>query len=425
METIFFNGVRFSVEYIKTLLAVVYILDIPVKKNINKMFGISLTGVAVISYWINISDYGIFYWGIIFFTFLIALYKKSNIGFVILSYMVISIADMIFAVVGSYLFHLTIEQLEKEYFFHILLNSISLLLLILYIVLLKGPKKKQLKQGVGAYLPVIILSGISVAIYLTHILLIEEKYWEEYYKGLVISAFIITVIYFGIGYILLKNQARNQYLKIENDMNQRLLQSQNEYYSMMLKKEKETKMFRHDMKGHLICIQMLYEQEKYQELGEYLKQMNDSIKELSPKVATGNVYIDMILADLMEKYQTVAVEWTGKMPDMSISSMDVCTLFYNLMKNAFESADKVEKKTVKVIIKTLGTNLFIGVSNGYEELKRNNNGEFLSTKKEKGHGYGLKNIEKCVKKYKGSYTISTENGVFGTEIILPNVMSEV
>ncbi len=208
------------------------------------------------------------------------------------------------------------------------------------------------------------------------------------------------------------------------DGNQHLIIAQNEYYTMMLKKEKETKMFRHDIKQHITCIQMLCDQRKYDELSEYLIQMNTYIKELSPENATGNMYIDVIVVDLSEKFSDVIMEWIGKVPLLSLASMDLCTLFYNLLKNAFESANKVSEKVVRVVIKKQGTNLIIQVSNHYENLQQGENGDFISTKQEKGHGYGIKNIEKCVKKYDGSYIVNTENNLFRTEIILSNVVTE-
>ena len=207
-------------------------------------------------------------------------------------------------------------------------------------------------------------------------------------------------------------------------MNQRLLKAQKDYYTMMLKKETETKMFRHDMKGHIICMQMLYEQKKYEELGIYLRQMESYTKELSPKVVTGNLYIDIIVADLSEGFPEVVVEWIGKVPPLCMESMDICTLFYNVLKNAIESANKVQEKTVKVFVKNHGRNLLITISNYYESLKQDDNFRYLSTKQEKGHGYGLKNIEKCIKRYEGTHTITTENGIFCTEMILPNVITE-
>lgn len=144
-----------------------------------------------------------------------------------------------------------------------------------------------------------------------------------YKKELFISSIAITSICLLICYMIMKKRVENRYLVMENDMNQRFINAQNNYYIMMMKRETETKMFRHDIKQHIICIQMLYAQKKYYELGEYLKQMEAYAKELYPKISTGNMYIDIILTDLCEKFSNVELEWLGKMPELALSSMDM------------------------------------------------------------------------------------------------------
>lgn len=62
--------------------------------------------------------------------------------------------------------------------------------------------------------------------------------------------------------------------------------------------------------------------------------------------------------------------------------------------------------------------------NGYAEIKKGQKGELVSTKEEKGHGYGVGNIKQCVEKNKGTYRYRTEDGFFVTEIVLPDVVSD-
>lgn len=424
MEIMFSNGVRYSIEFFKLILVVACILDIRVKKSINIIFGVSLIGVIAISHWFDLSEYSIIYGLIAALAFLMTIYERRNIGFVILSYIGISIIDMLFGVVCINIFHLTAKRMQDEFMLVVALNSISLIPIIILSVILKNINRKKQEYRMEKYLPVIILGGLSLSVYLTYVQFVgmENKYF--YKNGLAVSAIVIAVVYSLVCYLLLKNQYKNHYLKIENDMNLRLLNAQNDYYSMMLKKEKETKMFRHDIKEHFMCIQMLYDKKKYDELGKYLNQLKVYTKELSPKNATGNMYIDMILVDLSEQFPDVIIEWVGKVPELSVTYMDICTLFYNLLKNAFEAAHNVLDKSVRIEIKTQDTNLALTVSNCYGVLNLDDNHQYITTKKEEGHGYGLKNIEKCVEKYHGFCLVTTEKGKFCTEIILPNVIVE-
>ncbi len=423
MEMVFSNGVQYSIEFIKLVLVLVGILNMQVKKNINVLFAMSLAVVMGISYWFDMSQCSILYAFIAVIVFFIVLVEKRNIAYVVLAFVAISIIDMMFGMICINAFELNEEQIHSGDIVAISINSISLILILIILFILRKRREEHSIQKMEKIHPIIFLSSIILSVNLTYAQLVSMQDVQlEYRKELIVSAICITMVCFLICYILTRNLSKNQYLSIENDMNQRLIKAQNDYYSLMLKKETETKMFRHDIKQHIRCMQLLYDQKRYDELGKYLGEMYEFTRDLSPEIATGNMYIDMIVADIASDFTDVEMEWIGKVPLLHIESMDICTLFYNLLKNAFESADKVSEKKVRVIVKKQGVNLMIVVSNYYDKLERDENEKYRSTKQEKGHGYGMKNISKCVKKYEGSYIITTDERRFTTEIILSDVI---
>ena len=145
-------------------------------------------------------------------------------------------------------------------------------------------------------------------------------------------------------------------------------------------------------------------------------------KDLSLQMITGNEYVDIILADLSEQFTDIDVRLEGKIPPVKMASMDICSLFYNLLKNAFEAAHRVSDKLVDIKFKTDRLNIIIYVSNSYDVVFQNKDGTFATRKLEKEHGFGLANIKKCVEKYCGFYGVNVENNTFCTEIILPDVV---
>jgi hypothetical protein len=425
MERMFFCGIAYSIEFIKLLLLVNQIFQIKVKKRINGLFAVSLIGLIAVSYWLDLSKASIVYALIAFLVFFLALEKKRNILVVITMYIAVSLLDILISLVCIHLFHLTQQQMQDAFLLIPAMNSISLLLIILLAVMMKKKDKNQMP--LLTCIPVLITGGFVLSFYLSCVQYVGMgKEYRSYRRGLEFGSIAITVVYALVCILLIVYQSRNTCLQMENHMNQRLLEQQNDYYHMLLRKEKETKMFRHDIRQHLTCIHMLCEQQKYEELEQYLAQMELAAKELSPKISVGNSYIDMILADMMERFPDVTVDWKGKVPQLSMDSMDLCTLFYNLLKNAFESAHSVATKSeVHCNVKIQGTNLMVVVSNAYENLKQDRQQNFLTTKSGQGHGYGLKNIEKCVEKYHGSYRVTTENKMFCTEIILPDMAATI
>ena len=103
--------------------------------------------------------------------------------------------------------------------------------------------------------------------------------------------------------------------------------------------------------------------------------------------------------------------------------MDLCTIFSNLLSNAFEAANKTEDKWMDVSVKTLESQLLIMIVNKAIEEPRIHNGEFISSKKEVNHGYGIKNARKCVEENNGSLNIKFENDLFTAEVLFYNILT--
>ena len=84
------------------------------------------------------------------------LYKRRNIGFVILSYVGISIVDMLLGTVCVKLFSLTTQQMQDEFMLVAALNSISLILIIVLSVITCNMKKKRKEQKLEIYYPIML-----------------------------------------------------------------------------------------------------------------------------------------------------------------------------------------------------------------------------------------------------------------------------
>jgi hypothetical protein len=419
----FFCGLEYSIEFIKLWLLVTLIFQIEVKKNIKILSALSLIGVIAAAYFVDLSKVSIVYAVIAFFVFFLSLEKKKNLFAVIALYIGISLVDILISLVFIRIFHLTQQQMQN-YIMLPAINSVSLILIVLIAFILKTKQKKEI-QGLKC-IPILVVGGLVLTLYLSCSQYVEMgKDYSDYKKELTFSSVAITALYTIVCVLLIIYQSRNSYLNMEKEMDQRLLEQQNDYYNMLLRKEEETKMFRHDIRQHMTCIRRLCEQKNYDELQQYLAQMEFAVKELSPKISVGNHYIEMIIADLMDRYPSVTLDWKGKVPPLSMESMDVCTLFYNLLKNAFEAAhDAASPSEVCSSVKIQGTNLMIIVSNAYETIKQDNDRNFLTTKSGQGHGYGLKNITKCVEKYNGSCRITAEDNNFCVEILFPDIVEK-
>lgn len=427
MEQILYNTSSYCIELMKLFVTVVLFFGIKVKSKrqttLYILLGVAV--VAVISIFVNLDKYG-FSFGILeIVNIFFCLKDKKQIGSVAVAYIFISLLDMVTGVVAS-LFRIISYNNTKDFsIIELSLDCVSgIIIAALSFVRIKIIKKSvSLKFSIKQII-MIIIGGCSIGIYLTSVMLfMMDKEYRSYKDIAAIVLSISSIVFIMICFWLMSSQNKNDHLKRENEITQQLLRSQEKYYTMLLKKEEETKRFRHDIRNHLYCMKTLYDNNDFQQLGDYFEKMNIELKELNTGIHTGNNLIDVILNDISSKYTEVKIEWKGLLePNLRIAQMDLCIVFSNLLSNAFEAADNCENKKVDVYIKKLSSNLLINIANTALNEPVIKDNEFVSSKKENGHGYGVKNIKECLKKYSGCMDCRYENGMFITDLVINNVI---
>ena len=208
---------------------------------------------------------------------------------------------------------------------------------------------------------------------------------------------------------------------------------QKSYYDALLEKEADTRKYRHDMINHMICLDEMVKNEKYDEVRTYIRDMCDGLNNIRNKTySVGNDIIDILTnhyVNLVDEETKVSV--TGLMT-CDIDSMKLCTIYSNLLQNAVEELAKCEGERLLDISFTQGEKYIkISISNS---LSEENDEElhtsilstsvlrmksFKSTKKDKGnHGLGLKNVKKTIEDMNGRFEVSKDNGLFRVNVYL-------
>ena len=159
-------------------------------------------------------------------------------------------------------------------------------------------------------------------------------------------------------------------------------------------------------------------------LKDYLLSLNDDLRQVDTVIKTGNIMIDAILNSKLSLIQKKGIEVNAKavVPhSVAISEIDLCNILGNLLDNAMEACLRQmpeQKRFIRVYIGILKKQLYISVSNSMGKQVKRSGGRFL-THKQGMHGFGLIRIDQTVKKYGGYINRKQEEGVFVTEILLP------
>lgn len=184
--------------------------------------------------------------------------------------------------------------------------------------------------------------------------------------------------------------------------------------------------WRHDYHNHMQKIRAHLALGEISEANDYIDQMEHELSAIDFKYKTGNHAIDAILNSkltLAEK-NGLKIKCDVELPEqLSIRSIDLCVLLGNLIDNAIEACEKLEKEEerfLRIYMCIMKQQFYVSVSNATNEVIRRLDKEYI-THKRGNHGHGLRRIDVIVEKYNGYINRQNEPGVFATEIMLPLV----
>ena len=419
----------FVVEFVKLLPMMIFVCGFKLQsaKRII-IFGLGAAALLILSAVFGMEQYVPIYTYISMLLTLFIIRGNNRIIYTLISYLGIGILDMLIATVWLVFNDQSYAQLADDTTKHIIINSVNIATIFVICVVARAffLKQKHIlpKNARRSYLSLIILGEISLFMFVTMFQL-DGGSSDNATKTMAVCLSIGSVVFLLTAIILLINNISKNHFKNISEMNEKLVQSQERYYTMLLQKEEETKKFRHDINNHLNCMRILFNEKKYDELKSYFDKMGASAQKLRPELQIGNELINAILKDVSDKYSNVLVEIIGRMPSvLRLDNMDICTIFYNLFDNAFAAAESSERKSVEISIKLLGENLFFTIKNTISHrIKIVNN--ILTTEKQntRHHGFGSGNAVMCAEKNGGKLTYKCSDTHFEAELILPNIDS--
>lgn len=351
---------------------------------------------------------------------------NNRIIFTVISCFGISILDMLVATLWLVFNNQSYSQLANDTTKHVIINSINIATILTVCLIartLYSRQKHILPQNVRkSYLILIMIGEISLSMFVTAYQL-NDRSGDQLTKIMAVCLVVGSIVFLLTSIILILNHISKNHFERISTINEKLIRSQEQYYTMLLKKEEETKQFRHDINNHLNCMRILFNEKRYNELEKYFDNIGASVKNLRSELQIGNNLISAILKDESDKHPDVSVDIVGRIPPtLRINNMDICTIFYNLFDNAFTAAECSEKKSVEISVKLLGKNLFFTIKNTIShkiEIVDN----ILTTEKhdKRHHGFGSGNAVRCSEKNGGELIYKCSDTHFVAELILPNI----
>lgn len=233
-----------------------------------------------------------------------------------------------------------------------------------------------------------------------------------------IEDILVCVLILFIERLLLKSS----YLHEERVVAEQLLK-QNEIQFKTSKKNMDLiNQKSHDLKHQISALRSMDEGEKNKSMDEIINIIN----KYDSNIRTGNEVLDTILSEKNAYCVSHEIKLSCSINVNEIkclSTLEMYTLFGNILDNAIEATLKIKdksKRTISLKIERVLNFISIQTNNYFEGEINFKNGLVATSKSDKNsHGYGLKSIKYIVESHKGTFQVSKDKDVFILEILLP------
>ncbi len=181
---------------------------------------------------------------------------------------------------------------------------------------------------------------------------------------------------------------------------------------------------RHDMKNHIQIAGMLISAGRSQEGAAYLKEADRNIFSI---FSTGCLPLDseLTMKELEMRHSGIEFEHDlCGLENAPLSDFDLCAVVGNLLDNAIEAISRLpvppEKPVIILHIHRVRDMLYIECSNPCDPAAILREGErFLTSKKERGHGLGIRNIQAIAQNAQGFSSFTASDGAFHASLAIP------
>lgn len=340
---------------------------------------------------------------------------------------ILAVTACVDEVIGIFWFFSTNKVILTE--FEATIESLGTIFIFSLFLLLKNKIKLQDSEKIN--LPEIKKSIIIMCL-IIHLglaatgLLYAQKFISDeriklFYNFVALFSYgciVIIVIY------ILSMKSTNERMERVIETERTLKQMSENYYLALLKREKETRKFRHDMNNHILCLKEYAKREKAPDTLQYIETLQEKLDNIQKKVYfTGNDILDILLNYHLQPLDNKKISVKGVCKNkLKIKDVDFCIVISNLLQNAVEEILRLEEEDryIRITVEQGKNFLRLEIRNS-SEIVFSKNKKLPESKKEdkENHGIGLTNIIETIEHNQGKFEMEGNGKEVCATVILP------
>jgi hypothetical protein len=200
---------------------------------------------------------------------------------------------------------------------------------------------------------------------------------------------------------------------------------QTEYYDALSARMNEVRSVRHDVRHFVSVIRRLSEERRYEELNRFLSEYAEKADTPPLPVFCENVVANSILGYYALRLQEAGIVLRSacQIPRrLAVSDSDLCIVLGNALENAMEASGKLENPAERFVAaeaRQVNGQFLIRITNSFNGLTKQQEGDYLTTKSGGDHGIGLQNIRRVVEACGGFMKTEHSGGAFSLMAAFP------
>jgi sensor histidine kinase YesM len=199
-------------------------------------------------------------------------------------------------------------------------------------------------------------------------------------------------------------------IKRNNALAEQLYKSKLDYFEQVKQDQEQTRALWHDIQKYMNTMQELLRLGDPADARECIGHVSELFDNTGTIVDVGNTVVSAVLNHGVQKArrQNIDIEMDVRVPEeLSVTAADLSVIIGNTFDNAIEAVTKLEEDTRSISLRLIQKNdlLFFEIANPVPPTA-------VPKKKNAVQGYGLKNVRRCVDKYKGNLTIDSSGGMY-------------
>lgn len=240
------------------------------------------------------------------------------------------------------------------------------------------------------------------------------------YINFSISFFLIFFSYIGVFYLISKI-VKNNKLKSEKEMYQRMLELENKRYYDMKRTSDEIRKIRHNLKNSLYSLKAMVDDKDLSGVEQRLNEILGEIDNTNAIISSGNRTVDYIVNAKLAVCTDKNISVFGDISGMgAVKDIDLSIILGNILDNAIQATDGVKNAKIELNFFVKGKYQNMICKNTISESVLDNNPGLNTIKYDsENHGLGIPSVMNILAQYDGEMDFFEQNGMFCVHIIFP------